>query len=111
VSSHCATLQGSDRDLEEVNVEVDNLGAKGIRMLTDYIRAAMRQARYKILPDDGTYFGEIPGVTGVWANADNLEECRDELEEVLEEWIALSLSRRLPIPSVGGVDLVVPQAS
>jgi predicted RNase H-like HicB family nuclease len=80
-------------------------------MLTAYIRAAMRQARYKILPDDGTYFGEIPGITGVWANAASLEDCRDELEDVLEEWIALSLSRQLPIPSIGGVDLTVSQAS
>jgi predicted RNase H-like HicB family nuclease len=80
-------------------------------MLTDYIKAAMRQARYKILPEDGTYFGEIPGIVGVWANAGTLEDCRDELEDVLEEWITLSLSRQLPIPSIGGVELTVPQAS
>jgi len=80
-------------------------------MLTDYIRAAMRQARYKIMPEDGTYFGEIPGISGVWANAGSLEDCREELEDVLEEWIALSLSRQLPIPSIGDVDLTIPQAS
>jgi predicted RNase H-like HicB family nuclease len=80
-------------------------------MLTDYIRAAMRQARYKILPEDGTYFGEIPGIVGVWANADSLEACREELAEVLEEWIALSLSKDLPIPAVGGVELTIPRAS
>ena len=80
-------------------------------MLTDYIRAAMRQARYKILLEDGTYFGEIPGIVGVWANADSLEACRDEMAEVLEEWLALSLSKDLPIPSVGGVELTIPQAS
>jgi predicted RNase H-like HicB family nuclease len=62
-------------------------------MLTQYIRAAMRRARYKILPEDGEYFGEIPGIDGVWASADTLEGCRDQLEEVLEEWIALSLRR------------------
>ena len=56
-------------------------------MLTNYIKAAMRQARYEILPDDGTYYGEIPRFDGVYANAKSLEACRDELEEVLEEWI------------------------
>jgi predicted RNase H-like HicB family nuclease len=71
----------------------------------------MGQARYKILSEDGTYFGEIPGIVGVWANADSLEDCRDELEDVLEEWIALSLSKDLPIPSIGGVELSIPQAS
>lgn len=87
------------------------LEAQGSSMLTDYIRAAMHQARYKILPEDGSFFGEIPGVSGVWASAPTLEECRDELEDVLEEWLALSLTRQLPIPAIGGVALVIPQAS
>ena len=46
-------------------------------MLTEYIRAAMRRARYEILEDDGSYSGEIPGFDGVWANAGNLEDCRE----------------------------------
>ena len=29
-------------------------------MLTNYIRAAMRQAHYEILPDGEGYFGSIP---------------------------------------------------
>jgi predicted RNase H-like HicB family nuclease len=65
----------------------------------------MRRARYKILPEDGEYFGEIPGIEGVWASADTLEECRDQLEEVLEEWIALSLRRGLPIPAFDGISI------
>ena len=51
-------------------------------MLTDYIRAAMRKASYEILPDDGTFYGEIPGFDGVYANADTLERCREESEEI-----------------------------
>jgi predicted RNase H-like HicB family nuclease len=47
-------------------------------MLTDYIRAALNQAHYEIL-DDGTFYGEIPGLPGVLANAVTLEACRDEL--------------------------------
>ena len=58
-------------------------------MLTKYIQAAMNKARYEILPDDGSFYGEIPGFDGVWANADTLEACRDELKEVLEGWILL----------------------
>ena len=34
------------------------------RMLSRYIREAMKRARYKTL-DDGTYFGQIAGITGV----------------------------------------------
>lgn len=47
-------------------------------------------ARYKLLKD-GTYFGEIPGVKGVWANTKNLEGCREELREVLEDWVLLKV--------------------
>lgn len=54
-------------------------------MITEFIEKKMSQAKYKILPDK-TYFGSIPGLRGVWANSKNLEDCRDELREVLEEW-------------------------
>ena len=65
----------------------------------------MRRAKYEILPDDGTYYGEIPGFHGVWANADTLEECREELQEVLEEWIVLGLRLGHPLPVVDGLAL------
>jgi predicted RNase H-like HicB family nuclease len=80
-------------------------------MLTNYIRAAMRQARYEILPDDGTFYGEIPGFDGVYANADTLEACREELEEVLEEWILFRVSRSLPLPVVEGIELAIKEVA
>ncbi len=78
-------------------------------MIGQYIKAAMKQARYEIL-EDGSFYGEIAALKGVWANADTLEETRGELEEVLEGWIVLSLSRNLPIPPVGGVSLEITTA-
>jgi predicted RNase H-like HicB family nuclease len=60
-------------------------------MLIEYIRAAMCQAKYEILWDDGTFYGEIPGFQGVYANAAPLEDCREQLQEVLEGWIVLGL--------------------
>jgi len=56
----------------------------------------MHQARYEILQDDRTFYGEIPEFDEMYANADTLEACRDELEEVLEEWILFRVSRNLP---------------
>ncbi|HAL61648.1 MAG TPA: HicB family protein [Chloroflexi bacterium] len=79
-------------------------------MLTEYLRAAMKKARYEILPDDNTFYGEIPGFDGVYANADTLEGCRDELEEVLEEWIFFRISRNLSLPVVDGIELVIKEA-
>ncbi len=74
-------------------------------MLTGYIRATMRRARYEILAEDGSYYGEIEGFAGVYADAATLEECRDELEEVLEEWILFRVSRNLDLPVVDGIEL------
>ena len=71
-------------------------------MLTAYIRAAMHQARYEIIEDDGSFYGEIPAIPGVWANAKTLEACREELESVLEGWVLGSIADRSPIPDLGG---------
>jgi predicted RNase H-like HicB family nuclease len=71
----------------------------------------MRQARYKILPDDGTYYGEIPGFQGVFSNADTLEECRDVLEELLGEWILLRVADGLTLPVAGTVELALRKAA
>ena len=76
-------------------------------MLTEYLQAALRHARYEILKDDGSYYGEIPECNGVYANAQTLEDCREQLKEVLEEWILLSISRHLPLPVIDGIDLKV----
>ncbi|MEX1254551.1 MAG: type II toxin-antitoxin system HicB family antitoxin [Dehalococcoidia bacterium] len=68
-------------------------------MLTAYIDAAMARARYKIM-EDGTYFGEIPRLPGVWANAETLEACRQELQEVLEDWLVLKLRDGDEVPVI-----------
>ena len=80
-------------------------------MLTEYMRAALRKAQYEILPDDGTFYGKIPGFDGVYANADTLEGCRDMLEEVLEEWILLRVFKHLPLPAVDGLDLTIKEVA
>jgi len=76
-------------------------------MLSKYILSAMKKARYEILEDDNTYYGDIPGFKGVYANAGTLEDCREELEEVLEEWLFLRISRNLPIPEIDGIKLKI----
>ena len=80
-------------------------------MLTAYINAAMRKAHYKLLPDGEGYFGSIEELEGVWANADTLEACRQELQEVLEEWIILGLKMGHPLPSVEGISLNVQEVA
>jgi predicted RNase H-like HicB family nuclease len=76
-------------------------------MLTAYIAAALRRAHYELLPDGEGCSGTIPGLDGVWAQASSLEECREELQEVLEEWIVLGLRMGHPMPPVDGISLTV----
>jgi predicted RNase H-like HicB family nuclease len=66
-------------------------------MLTEYISQKLNNAKYKIL-DDGSYFGEVPGLQGVWASEKTLEKCRETLREILEEWLILKLRDKDEIP-------------
>ena len=70
-------------------------------MIFDYCQKALEKAEYKMLEDE-TWFAEIPGFSGVWANGENVEECRSELLEVLEEWIILKWRDGDPVPEVDG---------
>lgn len=76
-------------------------------MFAKYMKAAMHRATYESI-DRGTYFAEIPGFDGLWANAETLEAPRDELKEVLEGWIILGLRQGHTLPVVDGIDLTPP---
>ncbi len=71
----------------------------------------MRHARYEILLDDDKYYGEIPECNGVYATAGNLEDCREQLVEVLEEWILFRVHRNLPLPEIKGIKLVIKEVA
>jgi predicted RNase H-like HicB family nuclease len=79
-------------------------------MLTKYIQAAMRHAEYKPL-EDGSTFGEIPVVPGVWANADTADECREELQDVLEGWLLLAIADHDPLPAIDDITLTIEEAA
>ncbi|OQX18727.1 MAG: HicB family protein [Desulfobulbaceae bacterium A2] len=80
-------------------------------MLLQYIQAALRHARYEILADTGEYYGEIPECPGVYANAATLEACRDQLAEVIEEWVLFRVYQHLTLPVLDGRELVVTEAA
>ena len=74
-------------------------------MLASYIDKALELAAYEIIENEGTYWGEIPGLQGVWARHATLEGCRRELREALSDWIALRLRLGLAIPVLEDLDL------
>ena len=79
-------------------------------MLLAYIAAALGKAQYELLEEDASFYGEIPGFDGVYASAKTLEACRNELSEVLEEWILIRISRNLPLPEVDGHKIEILEA-
>ena len=74
-------------------------------MLLTYVQKAMRLAKYEILEDGGCY-GDIPGFHGMWAQAERLEVCREELQSALEDWLVLGLHMGHDLPVVAGIHLL-----
>ncbi|MEX2236723.1 MAG: type II toxin-antitoxin system HicB family antitoxin [Dehalococcoidia bacterium] len=68
-----------------------------------FLATALGKARYEILPDDGFYYGEVPRLAGVWASAATLEECREELGEVISDWVMLGLRLGHELPTLNGL--------
>ena len=79
----------------------DTLGG----MITEYISGALKKARYEKITDRNPYYGEIPGLKGVWATGKTLGECRRNLSEVLDGWIIVRLRKSLPLPKINGIAL------
>jgi predicted RNase H-like HicB family nuclease len=78
----------------------------GLQMIFEYCQKAIEKAEYKKL-DDGTWYAEVPGFRGVWANAETVEDCRKELITVLEEWIVLKLRDGDVVPEVDGLSVEI----
>lgn len=68
-------------------------------VISQYITVALRRAHYELLENAEGFYGSIPELTGVWAQAATLEECREGLQAALEDWLLFSLSRQYPIRS------------
>ncbi len=64
----------------------------------------MHHAHYELM-ENGRFWGEIPPLQEVWAEGETLEQCRDTLREVLEDWLLVGLRRGHSIPVVDGIDL------
>ncbi|MGV8127846.1 MAG: type II toxin-antitoxin system HicB family antitoxin [Methanothrix sp.] len=56
-------------------------------------------AEYDTL-EDGSYVATVEGLRGVIAIGDSIEECRRDLIEVIEGWIALRIRFGAKIPMI-----------
>jgi predicted RNase H-like HicB family nuclease len=79
-------------------------------MLVRYIDTALRRARYRHMEDD-SFCATVPGLRGVVALGRTVEACRDQLAEVVEEWVLIRVARGLKVPPLGRVRVEIKQAS
>jgi predicted RNase H-like HicB family nuclease len=79
-------------------------------MISKYIDEALHRAAYSIV-DGNVYCATVAGLPGVTATGPSLEACRDQLSEVVEEWVLVRVSRGLSVPRLGTVRVQVKRAS
>ncbi len=75
-------------------------------MFAEYLRAALRHAKYEQL-GDGAYFGSIDELPGSWAHGSTLEECQRDMEAEAEDWILFAIARHQDLPEIDGHKLLV----
>ena len=69
-------------------------------MIRQYIDEALPRASYSVV-DGNVYCATVTGLHGVVAAGATLGTCRDQLAEIVEEWVLLRLSRGLSVPRLG----------
>ena len=73
-------------------------------MLSEYVRASrVASGNLRDAPEGEGFFAEVPALPGVWANANTLEECRDALREVIDDWILVRARHQLELAILDGV--------
>ncbi len=58
--------------------------------------------------DDGSWYADIRGFPGVWAQGDSEDEAREEIKTVVRDWTVLKiLDEDRDLPVIGMIDLNV----
>ena len=76
-------------------------------MLTEYIQAAMRRAKYELLEDDEGFVGTIDQCPGLIGHGETLEACREDLAGALEAWLLVGVWHHHELPVIDGISLKV----
>jgi predicted RNase H-like HicB family nuclease len=79
-------------------------------VISRYIAEALHRAHYRVV-DDGLYCATVTGLPGVVATGKTLEACREQLVEVIEEWLLVHVAQGLKIPRLGTATVQVKRAS
>lgn len=67
--------------------------------ITDYIEKLLKKAEYEYDKKTKSWCVSITELPGVYAQADTLEEAREQLTEVIEDYILVSIQEKQPLPN------------
>ena len=70
--------------------------------LSEYVDKALRKAEY-YRDENHVVIAKVPNASGFFAQGDNFEEARNNLCQVIEGNVILSLQLGIPIPAIEGV--------
>ena len=109
---HCSQLNTVEKirvkpeslSLEEISKRSDKLFAIAsadkidTKKVLAYLHKEVESAQYEYIESEQIFYGEAPSATGVWTRAKSLEACRDELLEVLEDWLIVGIAKGHELP-------------
>lgn len=87
-----------------------SVSGSGPIMISKYIDEALHRAEYSVV-DRNAFCATVAGLPGVIATGRSLEACRDQLAEVVEEWVLVRVSRGLSVPRLGTIRVQVKRTS
>jgi len=104
-------MNPSDWVIKENQENISSLEIKVTKHISNdlikrYKKIALQRVRVERL-DDGTWYAELIGFPGVWANDEKSEKnALKALDEVLEDWIVIKIEMNDgDIPIIDGIDL------
>ena len=66
--------------------------------ITRYIENILRKAEYEYDQDTKSWCAKVKELPGAYSQADTVEETREELAKVIEDYILVSLQERQVLP-------------
>ncbi|RLC33455.1 MAG: type II toxin-antitoxin system HicB family antitoxin [Candidatus Nealsonbacteria bacterium] len=66
--------------------------------ITQYIENLLRKAEYEYDKETGSWCASVADLPGVYAQGDTVEETREQLAEVIEDYILVSLREKQRLP-------------
>jgi predicted RNase H-like HicB family nuclease len=81
---------------------------KNMTLLQRYIQTALRKAKYNYDEETKSFIAVVEELPLCWGQGETHEEAREELENVIEGWILLSIQKGEKLPAINEVVIDIP---